>query len=315
MTRLGEDSPPMVAIIGRANVGKSTLFNRLTRSSRALVADMPGVTRDRHYGSVNFDDRTFLLVDTGGLVGGEEEMSNLVRRQAEEAVAEADVILLVTDGREGPQEGDALVVDFLRRTGKTVLLAVNKIDHQGLEPEAAEFYRFGLDYLYPVSATQGYGLNDLLEAIVRHLPPRREMTEAAPGIRVAVLGRPNVGKSSFINRFLGEERLLVSDIPGTTRDAIDTPLSLEGTDYVLVDTAGLRRPSHVDAGLERQMVLKTIKALSRAEVAVLLLDAQRGPDRTGPQDRRTHRGPGQGLSHFAEQMGPGAQGIAGEDPG
>ncbi len=151
---------PLVAIIGRANVGKSTLFNRLTRSSQALVADFSGVTRDRHYGSVTFDDRTFLLVDTGGLVGGEDEMSTLVRRQAEEAVAEADVILLVTDGREGPQEGDALVVDYLRRTGKTLLLAVNKIDHPGLEAKAADFYRFGLDPVYPVSATQGYGLND-----------------------------------------------------------------------------------------------------------------------------------------------------------
>jgi GTP-binding protein len=267
---------PLVAIIGRANVGKSTLFNRLTRSSQALVADQAGVTRDRHYGSVTFDDRTFLLVDTGGLVGGEEDLSAQVRRQAEEAVAEADVILLVADGREGPQEGDALVVDYLRRTGKTLLLAVNKIDHQGLEANLADFYRFGLDPVYPVSATQGYGLNDLLEALVQHLPTLSELPTPAPGIRVAVLGRPNVGKSSFINRFLGEERLLVSDTPGTTRDAIDTPLSLEGADYVLVDTAGLRRPSHVDAGLERLMVLKTIKALSRAEVAVLLLDAREG---------------------------------------
>jgi len=267
---------PLVAIIGRANVGKSTLFNRLTRSSQALVADLPGVTRDRHYGRVTFDDRTFLLVDTGGLVGGEEEIGALVRRQAEEAVAEADVIILVTDGREGPQEGDALVVDYLRRTGKTLLLAVNKIDHPGLEAIAADFYRFGLDPIYSVSATQGYGLNDLLEAIVRHLPTLPELPTPAPGIRVAVLGRPNVGKSSFINRFLGEERLLVSDTPGTTRDAIDTSLTLEGTDYVLVDTAGLRRPSHVDQGLERLMVLKTIKALSRAEVAVLLLDAGEG---------------------------------------
>jgi GTP-binding protein len=267
----------LVAIIGRANVGKSTLFNRLTRSSQALVADIPGVTRDRHYGSLTFDDRAFLLVDTGGLVGGEDEMSSLVRRQAEEAVAEADVILLVVDGREGPQEGDFQVVDFLRRTGKTVLLAVNKIDHPRLEANVAEFYRFGLDPIYPVSATQGLGLGDLLEAIVAHLPPEAELPAPAPGIRVAVLGRPNVGKSSFINRFLGEERLLVSDIPGTTRDAIDTPLNLEGVDYVLVDTAGLRRPSHViRESLERQMVLKTIKALSRAEVAVLLLDAQEG---------------------------------------
>lgn len=267
----------LVAIIGRANVGKSTLFNRLTRSSKALVADIPGVTRDRHYGSLTFDDRTFLLVDTGGLVGGEDEMSSLVRRQAEEAVAEADVILLVMDGREGPQTGDAQVVDFLRRTGKTLLLVVNKIDHPRLEANLADFYRFGLEHIYPVSATQGLGLGSLLEAIVEHLPPLRELLAPAPGIRVAVLGRPNVGKSSFINRFLGEERLLVSDIPGTTRDAIDAPLSLDGVDYVLVDTAGLRRPSHVGReGLERQMVLKTIKALSRAEVAVLLLDAQEG---------------------------------------
>jgi GTPase len=266
----------LVAIIGRANVGKSTLFNRLTRSSKALVADIPGVTRDRHYGSLTFDDRTFLLVDTGGLVGGEDEMSSLVRRQAEEAVAEADVILLVVDGRTGIAEGDAQVVDFLRRTGKTVLLAVNKIDHPGLEANLADFYRFGLDLMYPVSATQGLGLNSLLEAIVAHLPPAEEQLETLPGIRVAVLGRPNVGKSSFINRYLGEERLLVSAIPGTTRDAIDTPLSLDGVDYVLVDTAGLRRPSHVDAGLERQMVLKTIRAVSRARVAVLLLDAQEG---------------------------------------
>jgi GTP-binding protein len=266
----------LVAIIGRANVGKSTLFNRLTRSSKALVADLPGVTRDRHYGNVTFDDRTFLLADTGGLVGGEDEMGALVRRQAEEAVAEAEVIVLVTDGREGPQEADELVVEYLRRTGKAVLLAVNKIDHVGLEANLADFYRFGLDPIYPVSATHGLGFVSLLEAIVQHLPPLQELPATAQGIRVAVLGRPNVGKSSFINRFLGEERLLVSDTPGTTRDAIDTPLQLEGIDYVLVDTAGLRRPSHVDAGLERQMVLKTIKALSRAEVAVLLLDAQEG---------------------------------------
>jgi GTP-binding protein len=275
---------PLVALIGRANVGKSTLFNRLTRSSKALVADIPGVTRDRHYGSLTIDDRTFLLVDTGGLVGGEDEMGYLVRRQAEEAVAEADLILLVVDGREGPQEDDAQVVDFLRRTGKTVLLAVNKIDHPGREANLVDFYRFGLDPIYPVSATQGLGLGALLEAIIAHLPPVQELPAPAAGIRVAVLGRPNVGKSSFINHFLGEERLLVSEIPGTTRDAIDTPLSLNGVDYVLVDTAGLRRPSQVGReGLERQMVLKTIKALSRAEVAVLLLDAQEGLTQ---QDRR-----------------------------
>jgi GTP-binding protein len=267
---------PLVAIIGRANVGKSTLFNRLTRSSQALVANMPGVTRDRHYGSLTFDDHTVLLVDTGGLVGGEEGLSGGVRRQAMAAVAEADAILLVVDGRQGPQEGDAEVVDYLRRVGKPVFLVVNKIDHPGLEAQAAEFYRFGLDPLYSVSATHGLGLADLLTALGEVLPPPRELPTPAPGIRVAIVGRPNVGKSSLINYFLGEDRLLVSPQPGTTRDAIDSPFTWDGVDYVLVDTAGLRRPSHVDQGLERQMVLKTIKALSRAEVAVLMLDAAEG---------------------------------------
>jgi len=267
---------PLVAIIGRANVGKSTLFNRLTRSSQALVANIPGVTRDRHYGSLTWDDHSVLLVDTGGLVGGEENLSGMVRRQAEAAVEEADVILLVVDGRQGPQAGDAEVVDYLRRTAKPILLVVNKIDLPALEDQVPEFYRFGLENLFPVSATHGLGLGALLEALGQVLPLPRELPAPAPGIRVAILGRPNVGKSSLINHFLGEERLLVSPLPGTTRDAIDTLFSWEGVDYVLVDTAGLRRPSHVDAGLERQMVLKTIKALARAEVAVLMLDAAEG---------------------------------------
>jgi GTP-binding protein len=267
---------PLVAIIGRANVGKSTLFNRLTRSSQALVANLPGVTRDRHYGSLTFDDHTVLLVDTGGLVGGKEDLSGAVRRQAMAAVAEADAILLVVDGRLGPQEGDAEVVDYLRRVGKPIFLVVNKIDHPGLEAQALEFYRFGLERLYPVSATHGLGLGALLEALGEVLPSPGELAPPAPGIRVAIVGRPNVGKSSLINYFLGEERLLVSPLPGTTRDAIDSAFAWDGVDYVLVDTAGLRRPSHVDQGLERQMVLKTIKALSRSEVAVLMLDAAEG---------------------------------------
>jgi len=265
-----------VAIIGRANVGKSTLFNRLTRSSQALVADIAGVTRDRHYGNVTYDDRTFILVDTGGLTGGEAELGPLVRRQAELAVSESDVIILVMDGLAGPREADEEVVDYLRRTGKPILLAVNKIDHPGLEDRLPEFYRFGLAPLYPVSAAHGLGLWSLLDAVVLHLP-ERELAPTIPGIRVAILGRPNVGKSSLINHFLGEERLLVSQRPGTTRDAIDTPLTYDGQDYVLVDTAGLRRPSVVGReGLERQMVLKTIKALGRAQIGVLMLDAVEG---------------------------------------
>ncbi|MEW6657497.1 MAG: ribosome biogenesis GTPase Der [Thermodesulfobacteriota bacterium] len=266
-----------MAIIGRANVGKSTLFNRLTRSSRALVADFPGVTRDRLYGQVDGDDHSFLLVDTGGLVGGEEELGELVRRQAAAAVAEADVLLLVMDGKEGPQPGDGEVIDYLRRTGKPFLLVINKMDHPGREERLPEFYRFGVEPLFPVAAVHGLGLNALLAALVQELPrPEEAAALAAPGIRVAILGRPNVGKSSLVNRFLGEERLLVSPRPGTTRDVVDTPLTWQDQDYVLVDTAGLRRPSQVAAGLERQMVLKAIKSLARAEVALLLLDAQEG---------------------------------------
>ena len=266
----------LVAIIGRANVGKSTLFNRLTRSAQALVADIAGVTRDRHYASLTWDDHSILLVDTGGLVGGEEDLSGMVRQQAEAAVEEADAILLVVDGQQGPQTGDAEVVDYLRRTAKPILLVVNKVDHPGQEAHVPEFYQFGLDQLHPVSATHGLGLGALLEALAQVLPPPRELPAPASGIRVAVIGRPNVGKSSLINHFLGESRLMVSPLPGTTRDAIDTPFTYEGVDYVLVDTAGLRRPSHVERGLERQMVLKTIKALFRADVAVLMLDAAEG---------------------------------------
>lgn len=267
---------PLVAIVGRANVGKSTLFNRLTQSSQALVDDRPGVTRDRLFGTVTWDDHTFLLADTGGLTGGEDELGELVRRQAEAAVAEADVILLVMDGEEGPQPGDEEVVEYLRATGKPVLLVVNKIDHPGRETILPEFYRFGLAPLYPVSAAHKIGLSTLLDDLVRRLPPTQEVPEEGAAIRVAVVGRPNVGKSSFINRILGEERLIVSPQPGTTRDVIDTPFSLQGRDYLLIDTAGIRRRSKISPGLERYMALKAVRAVERCHVAVLLLDAQEG---------------------------------------
>ena len=259
---------PLVAIIGRANVGKSTLFNALTRSTQALVADVPGVTRDRHFGRVSWQGHAFLLVDTGGLVGGEDELGRLVQRQAKAAVAEADAVLLVMDGKTGPHPGDEEVVEYLRTTGKPVFLVVNKIDHAGREESLAEFYRFGLSPLYPVSAAHKLGLERLLEAVVHSLPLPAELPPEAAGIRVAVVGRPNVGKSSFINRVLGEERLIVSDTPGTTRDVIDTPLSFQGRDYVLIDTAGLRRPSHVAPGLEKYMVLKAMRALERCDLTV-----------------------------------------------
>jgi GTP-binding protein len=266
----------LVAIIGRANVGKSTLFNTLTRSSQALVGDIPGVTRDRHFGRVIWEDRAFFLVDTGGLGGAEDELGRQVQLQAEAAVADADVILLVMDGKEGPQAGDAEVVDFLRTTGKPLFLVINKIDNPGRELNLAEFYTFGLTPLYPVSATHKLGLASLLTDVLQSLPQQPEILEETLGVRVAVVGRPNVGKSSFINRVLGEERLIVSDLPGTTRDAIDTPLTFQGREYMFIDTAGLRRPSHVNPGLEKYMVMKAMKALERCDVALLLIDAEEG---------------------------------------
>jgi GTP-binding protein len=266
----------LVAIIGRANVGKSTLFNTLTRSSQALVGDIPGVTRDRHFGRVVWEDRAFFLVDTGGLGGAEDELGRQVQLQAEAAVADADVILLVMDGKEGPQAGDAEVVDFLRTTGKPLFLVINKIDNPGRELNLAEFYTFGLTPLYPVSATHKLGLASLLTDVLQSLPQQPEILEETLGVRVAVVGRPNVGKSSFINRVLGEERLIVSDLPGTTRDAIDTPLTFQGREYMFIDTAGLRRPSHVNPGLEKYMVMKAMKALERCDVALLLIDAEEG---------------------------------------
>ena len=267
---------PLVAIIGRANVGKSTLFNRLTRSRRALVDNRPGVTRDRNYGTVTWDDYTFTLVDTGGFEWVREELGDQVRRQAEMAVAEADVILFMVDGRQEPRLGDEQVTEYLRRSGKPLLLVVNKIDGPRQEAGLSEFYRFGLSPLFPISAEHGQGISALLEALVDLLPPRPEVSETEAGIRVAVLGRPNVGKSSFINRFLGEARLVISPLPGTTRDAIDSHLELEGQKYVLIDTAGIRRKSRIWEHLERGMVFQAFRALERADVGLLLLEAQEG---------------------------------------
>ena len=266
----------LVALLGRTNVGKSTLFNRLTRNSRALVDDRPGITRDRLYGSVTWDDHSFLLIDTGGFGGTADNLSDQVRRQAELAAAEADLLLFMVDGRQEIQPDDLEVAQFLRRSGKPILLVINKMDGPKQDARLPDFYRFGLTPLYPVSAEHGLGVGSLLEAVIHHLPPETHTTEAYPGIRVAVLGRPNVGKSSFINRVLGEDRMVVSDSPGTTRDAIDIPLTWNGRPYVIVDTAGIRRRSRVHENLERGMIWQALRAMHHAEVILLLLDVQEG---------------------------------------
>ncbi len=269
-------SQPLVALLGRTNVGKSTLFNRLSRQRRALVDDQPGVTRDRIYAPVVWQEHAFLLVDTGGFGGGSDDLSREVRRQAEAAAAEADLILFLVDGSEEVQPDDQEVAQFLRRSGKPVLLVVNKVDGPKQEAAVPAFYCFGFSPLYPISAAHGLGVEALLEAIAAHLPEPGPQVEEPPGLRVAVLGRPNVGKSSFINRVLGEERLLVSDTPGTTRDAIDTPLVWQGRPYVLIDTAGIRRRSRIHQDLERGMVWQALRALERAEVALVLVDIAEG---------------------------------------
>ncbi|MEW5911681.1 MAG: ribosome biogenesis GTPase Der [Thermodesulfobacteriota bacterium] len=268
----------IVAIVGRPNVGKSTLFNRLTRTRRALVDDLPGVTRDRLYGRAEAEGRVFTLVDTGGFdPPADQEFAAEVHAQIELALAEADLILCLTDGRAGLSPLDQEVARRLRRTKKPVIWAVNKVDNPAQEDAAAEFYALGADRLHFISAAHGRGINGLLEDILAQLPP--EAAEAGleeEAVRVALVGRPNVGKSSLLNALTGQPRAVVSAVPGTTRDAVDTPLNVGGRDYVLIDTAGIRRQGRVQRGLEKASVFRSLRAVERAHVAVVLIDAGEG---------------------------------------
>lgn len=269
----------IVAVVGRPNVGKSTLFNRLTKTRQALVDDMPGVTRDRLYGRVYVDGREFTLVDTGGFdPPADQPFAAEVHSQIQLALDEADVVLFLADGRAGLNPQDHEVVQRLRRTAKPVLFAVNKIDSPQMTDAAAEFYALGVDHLSFISAAHGLGVGDLVDEIVALLPPDEDAVgdEEPPEIRVALIGRPNVGKSSLINRLVGGDRVVVSEVPGTTRDAVDTPLVVGGRRYLLIDTAGVRRPGRVGRGLERAMVFRSLRAIERAHVAAVVLDAAEG---------------------------------------
>jgi GTP-binding protein len=269
--------PPVVAIVGRPNVGKSTLFNRLSRSRDAIVNDFAGTTRDRLYAAVVYDDTPLTLVDTGGFDDMDRDpLMADVRRQVETAIQEADRVIFLVDGRQGLLPADEAVADLLRRFQKKVVLAVNKVDGPEHEPLITDFYRLGLDAVFPVSAAHGYGVKGLMEALIRDLPGQEAVESEQPGIRVAVLGRPNAGKSSLINRILGMDRLLVSETPGTTRDAVDTAFSYRGRDYVLIDTAGIRRRGKVRETIEKFSVIKALKGLDRCHVAVVLLDGAEG---------------------------------------
>ena len=267
-----------MALIGRPNVGKSTLFNRITRRRDAIVDPTPGVTRDRHYARVQWEDHPFMLVDTGGIDDEDDTITNHIRHQAMQAIEEADVILFLMDGRQGLTPSDHEIVDLLRRTEKQVFFVVNKIDSPELEVELlSPFWELGVDRLWALSADHSYGFQTLMEALVEKL----EKVEIPPGlpegtVRIAFLGRPNVGKSSMINAIIGQERMVVSDISGTTRDSVDTLLSRDKYNYLLIDTAGIRRKGKTTDKLEKFSILKAIKALGRCDIAVVLIDAEEG---------------------------------------
>ena len=268
---------PIVAIVGRPNVGKSTLFNRIVGGHRAITLDEPGVTRDRHYAHASWDGRDFILVDTAGLPSETKEGSfeAKVKDQVEMAIREANVILFVMDGRQGMLPEEKKMALILKRSDKKVLLVINKIDHLTQDADMADFYALGED-LFPVSSEHGIRVNDLLDKVVSCLPPDAPKGESFKGIKVALLGKPNVGKSSLLNQLIGEERALVHNEPGTTRDAVDTPLTVHGQDYLLIDTAGIRRRGTWSNTIERYSVLSSLKAIERADVCLLLLDAKEG---------------------------------------
>jgi GTPase len=264
---------PVVAVVGRPNVGKSTFFNRVLGERRAIVEDTPGVTRDRNFARAEWNRRTFYLVDTGGLEpDSEEAMPVAIRHQVEAALAEADVIVLLVDGRSGPHADDVQIAHMLRRTNLPVVLAVNKLDKWPDEVGHHEFWTLGLGDPHPVSSVVGRGSGDLLDVIVSRLP-QLEGREEDSGLYIAVVGKPNVGKSSFVNRLLGEERMVVSEVAGTTRDSVDTPFRYHNRDLIFVDTAGLRRQARIDRGLEYYSALRTERAIERADVCLLLVDA------------------------------------------
>ena len=269
---------PIVAIVGRPNVGKSTFFNRVTRSKDALVDDFPGVTRDRHYRDASWNDVEFTLVDTGGFTEG-DEFADGIRFQVHQAIEDADVIISLLDGKEGISPFDRDIIELLRITDKPVFYAVNKIDGAEQEAYISDFFSLGIEPLFPISAEHRYGVTDFLDALVAGITSIHKAldSDTAEGtIGLAVVGRPNVGKSSLINRILGEERHLVSDQPGTTRDAIDSICQVSGKAYRLIDTAGIRRKGKVTQKIEKFSIIKALRSLDRCDVALIVLDANEG---------------------------------------
>lgn len=269
-------SKPTVAIVGRPNVGKSTIFNRIVGSRAAIVEDMPGVTRDRLYGNGTWLNYEFHVIDTGGIEISDEPLLTEMRAQAEIAMDESDVILFLVDGKTGLTDADEQVADLLRRSKKPVVLGVNKIDNYTRRNEIYEFYSLGLGDPQGVSGAHGTGLGDLLDKVVANFPPQDDDETDDGAIRFALIGRPNVGKSSLVNQILGRERVIVSDIAGTTRDAIDTPFSRDGQDYIIVDTAGIRRRGKVYEKTEKYSVLRAQRSIEEADVILFLINGAEG---------------------------------------
>lgn len=271
-------SKPIVAIVGRPNVGKSTLFNALAGERISIVKDTPGITRDRIYAEINWLDYNFTMIDTGGIEPDSKDIIlSQMREQAQIAIDTADVIIFICDVKQGLQDADSKVCDMLRRSAKPVVLVVNKVDSfEKYMNDVYEFYNLGIGEPIPISASNMLGLGDMLDEVVKYFPDRNEDDEENESPKIAVVGKPNVGKSSLINKLIGENRVIVSDIAGTTRDAVDTPVIHNGNEYIFIDTAGLRRKKNVKEELEKYMVVRTVSAVERADVVILMIDAIEG---------------------------------------
>lgn len=267
---------PVIAIVGRPNVGKSTIFNRIVGERVSIVEDIPGVTRDRIYSSADWLTHEFNIIDTGGIEIGDEPFLEQIRQQAEIAIDEADVIIFMTNGREGVTAADEQVAKILYKTKKPVVLAINKIDNPDMRHMIYDFYSLGFGEPWPISGSHGLGLGDLLDECAKHFPKPDEEQYDDDTIKFSLIGRPNVGKSSLVNAFLGQERVIVSDIQGTTRDAIDSPYSYDGQDYVIIDTAGMRKKGKVYESTEKYSVLRALRAIERSDVVLVVLNADEG---------------------------------------
>ncbi|MDG0947907.1 ribosome biogenesis GTPase Der [Bacillus paranthracis] len=267
---------PVIAIVGRPNVGKSTIFNRIVGERVSIVEDIPGVTRDRIYSAGEWLNHEFNIIDTGGIDIGDEPFLTQIRQQAEVAIDEADVIIFMTNGRDGVTAADEEVAKILYRSNKPVVLAVNKVDNPEMRSDIYDFYALGFGEPFPISGTHGLGLGDLLDEAAQHFPKIEEDGYDEDAIRFSLIGRPNVGKSSLVNALLGQERVIVSNVAGTTRDAVDTPYSKDGKDYVIIDTAGMRKKGKVYESTEKYSVLRALRAIERSDVVLVVLDGEEG---------------------------------------